>query len=281
MVDLSNCLLCESNNFVCVYETTKYPDKIQLCQKCGLVFRSPRMDDQELKEFYLSDHFSLINRKRAKPDDKIISRAIKIAETRFGHLKNYINSSDDILEIGSGAGQFLQILKNKNISYQGIDLSSGFVKSCQAMGLNVNLGSFPEDISFHQYSKIAIFQTIEHLPDPKKCIQNCYDFLKSDGLLFLEYPDLSRYLKYRENPSTNVFSNRGHLSDFTEYTMRNLLLMCGFEWIRSFSNLEDRPESDKNILIVAKKLPNIIAPDFKEIVPIKYNKIFKKLKYVN
>src|SRR5581483_6768348 len=72
-----------------------------------------------------------------------------------------------VLDVGCGAGDLLEILRNANVEASGVDITSDMVAEAQARGLDVHqadaveyLRSLPE----HSLGSIVAIQVIEHLP---------------------------------------------------------------------------------------------------------------------
>jgi SAM-dependent methyltransferase len=72
-----------------------------------------------------------------------------------------------VLDVGCGAGDLLEILRDADVDASGVDITSDMVAEAQARGLNVHqadaveyLRSLPE----HSLGSIVAIQVIEHLP---------------------------------------------------------------------------------------------------------------------
>ncbi len=72
-----------------------------------------------------------------------------------------------VLDVGCGAGDLLEILRDANVEASGVDITSDMVAEAQARGLDVHqadaveyLRSLPE----HSLGSIVAIQVIEHLP---------------------------------------------------------------------------------------------------------------------
>jgi len=98
------------------------------------------------------------------------------------------------LDLGCGRGEWLELLKDHQLSASGIDLDDGMLSACRDRGLNVQTGdaiahlkSLPAD----SLSIVSGFHIAEHLSlgDLEILIKEALRTLKPAGLLILEAPN--------------------------------------------------------------------------------------------
>jgi O-antigen chain-terminating methyltransferase len=98
------------------------------------------------------------------------------------------------LDLGCGRGEWLELLKDYQLSASGIDLDDGMLSACRSRGLNVQTGdaiahlkSLPAD----SLSIVSGFHIAEHLSlgDLETLIKEALRTLKPAGLLILEAPN--------------------------------------------------------------------------------------------
>lgn len=117
---------------------------------------------------------------------------------RWEHLKslNFIKQSDNVLEIGSGFGSFLQKLKDLEINAEGIELNNHAVEHCKGKGLNVS-GTLIEEFSKiypDKFDVVCSFQVLEHVFKVHDFILSQLNTLKSGGKLIVGVPNNNPYL---------------------------------------------------------------------------------------
>ena len=96
------------------------------CQKCNHVYASPRIED--MFKYYID-----------KEDKKYVSNSEFRRKTFLGVcklLKKFKNDGD-ILEIGSGMGDFIHAASNANYNCTGIEISKFAFKISKELGHNV------------------------------------------------------------------------------------------------------------------------------------------------
>ena len=118
----------------------------------------------------------------------------KIKESQAGYL-HYYQGHDNVLDIGSGRGEFLEVLKAGGVEATGIDLNEDFVRYCnEELGLSVLCGdgiAYLRDQAESSVGGIFASQVIEHLT-PAQLIQFlrlAYQKLEKDAYIILETPN--------------------------------------------------------------------------------------------
>ena len=103
----------------------------------------------------------------------------------------YYDNCSKALDIGCGRGELLEILRNHNISAQGIDLNNAMVRECQGKNLDVTYDdalTYLEKCEDDSYDVINMTQVVEHLPlnELYKVIKASYSKIKTGGRLIME-----------------------------------------------------------------------------------------------
>lgn len=99
-----------------------------------------------------------------------------------------------LLEVGCGAGQFLQRVKNlRSLKSVGIDTSPSAVQECRDRQLTVSCDSIESILNTGRYDRNSFdycvsFHCLEHISRPKEFVISMLSVLKSDGIIFLSTP---------------------------------------------------------------------------------------------
>ena len=116
-----------------------------------------------------------------------------VKQWQQGYLK-YFQGKKNVLDIGCGRGEFLEVLTDAGVDATGVDLYDKFVDYCQGLGLKTVLA---DGIAYlgaqEKVGGIFASQLIEHL-DTDKMIEFCrlaYQKLEDDCYLILETPNPS------------------------------------------------------------------------------------------
>jgi len=100
----------------------------------------------------------------------------------------------EVLDIGCGRGEFLQLLRQAGISHQGVDANPEMVEHCHRKGLDVTRADgteFLAELSDQSLGGIFCAQMIEHL-EPSLVItlvHLCHRKLRLGGVLIVETPN--------------------------------------------------------------------------------------------
>ena len=172
------------------------------CQKCKLKFYDPLIAGDE--NFYNSlqkfDWYYM--------DEK----------EEYKYAEKFINSSDKVLEIGSGKGAFVKYLSTKN--YIGLDFSKKAKKMAAENGILIE-NELIQDYSekhMEEFDIVVSFQVLEHVPDPKEFIEAKLSAIKDGGKLIIAVPADNSFLRYVTNGILNMPPH--HVTRWSDETLK-------------------------------------------------------------
>jgi len=147
------------------------------CQNCNHVFASPRIED--MYKYYID-----------KEDIKYVSNSEFRRKTYLNLCKTLkkFKKGGDILEIGSGMGDFIHAASNEKYKCTGIEISKFAFKISKELGHNVYNMDLDEFIKLNKDKKfdfIVLMGVIEHLEYPNDELKKIYNLLKDNGLVVL------------------------------------------------------------------------------------------------
>jgi SAM-dependent methyltransferase/polysaccharide pyruvyl transferase WcaK-like protein len=202
-----------------------------ICQQCGLVFISPRLEAEELAEHYKQGEFSVQARGQLTPDRSKIQQSEKAAWARFTrlhdllHLDNY--PAGHCLEIGCGVGSFLRLMQAAGWQVTGLEPDGVYAAHGQALyQLPIHADLLYEEYPAPAtpYQLITAFHVLEHVRSPRRFLQKAAEELADGGLLYLEIPTIDK--PYGGN--LDRFFWQVHLYSFSQATLKGLLENLGF-----------------------------------------------------
>lgn len=140
------------------------------------ITNNAKIDDQD--QFYLDFENTF------RGDFNVIKERLKFYLPHFAGREN-------VIDIGCGRGEFLQLMKENNITAIGVDTNSKMVESCKKIGLNAVLDdgiSYLEKIENESLDGIFSSQVVEHLSFQQliNFINVSYKKLKKGGCLIIE-----------------------------------------------------------------------------------------------
>lgn len=111
-------------------------------------------------------------------------------------ILDQINENLSVLEVGSGMGAFLDLLKSKNINCVGLELNSNAVLEGICNGLNMLLDPVDKYAikNKEKHDVVCSFQVLEHVPDPFSFIESSLLALKKGGKLIIAVPNNDSYI---------------------------------------------------------------------------------------
>ncbi len=141
----------------------------------------------------------------------------------------YFAGQSDVLDIGCGRGEFLELLKQQGIAARGLDLNPEMVEVCKARGLDAAHGdarSYLRGIPDGSLGGIIALQVIEHL-EPSYLAETlalAYDKLKPGARLVLETINPACWVAFFES----FIRDLTHQKPIHPETLQYLLQAGGF-----------------------------------------------------
>lgn|GEM_PF-129357 len=212
--------------------------RIMSCSNCGLLFVNPMPREDELQSYYEGVHKEIRPEVWERHGERVHRTILEKLSKRL--------SGGRILDIGSGAGHFLEMLKRAGYDSYGVEPSRPVSPTGPVIAHN--LSEIPSGAG--PFDAITLLWALEHIPDQDKTISGIRELLKPDGILILRAPNMAfirpiHRLKYIErlfpaffarliNPASNkesFFELLGppyHLYGHSPGTARRLLEGNGF-----------------------------------------------------
>ena len=233
---MEKCIICSGTNFkIIATQMREGEGMITQCKDCGLVFQDADYSFEYLKNYYEDEYQrtnSLVSGEIQTVKEHFDDRKKTITPI-FENIKNLLKKDMRVLEVGSGAGELLSLIKP-------------FVKECVGVELNSALASFateelgiltyPNDILALEFNEtfdlIIIISTLDHLPNPVEVLRYLEQLLAENGLMYLEVPNRNEALNYflPAEPLKNYmtfFWHKAHMFYFTEETLKKICEKVG------------------------------------------------------
>ena len=141
----------------------------------------------------------------------------------------YFEGGENIVDIGCGRGEFLELLRERGIKARGVDLDLDMVLLCRDKGLDVvredafaYLGALPDESA----GGVFAAQVIEHLP-PRRVIELvklCHLKLAPGSVLILETPNPKCLMVFAES----FYKDPSHVQPAHPDSMQFVLEATGF-----------------------------------------------------
>lgn len=222
------CDLCGSREPTHLYDVSGFP--IVRCRRCGLVFvgTPPRPDD--LVSLYDEAYYE----KRDQPGYGGYSQA----EARKRHHDRSLLAQieaivgpGEMLEVGCAYGYFLDEARARGWHVEGIEPSAhGAAKARERFGLDVSTEPFTrQPVRPASVDVVAMWDVIEHLPNPRQTLERAYQWLRPQGVIALSTGDIGSLSARLHGPDWSLMTPPWHQFYFSRPTLRRLLEDVGFD----------------------------------------------------
>jgi SAM-dependent methyltransferase len=150
----------------------------------------------------------------------------------------YFTGCENVLDLGCGRGEFLELMKEKGIGGYGIDIETDAVQYCTDAGLDAvqgealeHMAGLPDD----SLDGVFMSQVAEHLT-PSELIETvglAYAKMKAGGHIVAETPNPQCLLIF----ASFFYADLSHVQPIHPETMRFLFLSAGFRDVQvKFTN---------------------------------------------
>lgn len=212
---ITNCSICSSEGML-IQDSISDPDfqieglwneKICVNPQCQTVWLDPRPIKEDLIKAYETYHTHTPNSEMSNLFSKLLlsfsKRLIKVFMTPIWMIVGiksesekvrYMDSKNNVgrlVDVGCGGGRFLIRMKKRGWNVEGVDLDPKVAEKVKnKYGINVHIGDIIDcNLEKSSYDLVTLNQTIEHLYDPKKSLQECYIILKTGGKIVITTPN--------------------------------------------------------------------------------------------
>jgi ubiquinone/menaquinone biosynthesis C-methylase UbiE len=112
----------------------------------------------------------------------------------FLRESNLSQSGDKILDLGSGRGEWLELLRDERYQAMGLDINQAMIQECRELGLAVVEGDaliYLKSLPDNTLGAVTGFHIVEHLPFESliELIAEAYRVVRPNGLIIFETPN--------------------------------------------------------------------------------------------
>jgi 2-polyprenyl-3-methyl-5-hydroxy-6-metoxy-1,4-benzoquinol methylase len=219
---VQHCPLCESTSQASFDERQfrGYKVKNVICQSCGLVFQSPRMDEVESRDFYQAE-YRLLYQGQVGPNAKDLKVQTQRAQVTLDFISPYIKSASRLLDIGCSSGLLLQKLAaHYHADACGVEPGDMYRQYALTSGLEV----FPsveelKQAGLPRFALVSLMHVLEHLPNPVTYLADLRTtLLEPGGWLLLEVPNLYAHDSFEV----------AHLVSYSLHSLKQVVEKAGY-----------------------------------------------------
>lgn len=287
-----NCYLCNIDSLKLIRTKLRHgiSRRVLECQNCGIIYLEP-------KEIIAKDYYEHTYRKFYTP---VIGKVLSSRETfeiylpyqqrRIEELKHILNPRMKALDVGCSAGHFLFALKDYVQECIGIEFNNEDAKFVNKK-LGIKTYTTPiqnTDIPFEYFDLITAFQVLEHIDDPIKVLSILYKYLKPEGYIYIEVPNIQDALisLYHIKSYADFWFREPHIFYYSPKTLSMVLERSGFsgntKTIQNYNFINQinwiltgRPQKSADIGMSIPRLINSDSVD--KTIKEKFNRWIKRV----
>jgi len=199
-------------------------------------------------EEFNSDDFYYAFEERYRGTPTLIKSRLSVYLPYIERIR-HIRTERGFLDIGCGRGDWLEILKEQDITAHGIDINRRTIRETQTKGLDTQRAGLPDylhSLPSNSLSGISAFHVIEHLPFPILMImlKEAFRVLVPGGILILETPNPENFLV----GACNFYMDPTHRNPILPEALSFMLSHSGFKERECLNvSLPDYPWKDEDI----------------------------------
>lgn len=145
----------------------------------------------------------------------------------------YLSPGAKVLDIGCGDGSFLETLKH-TFHCTGIEISEYLGNLAKNRGnIDVFIGNLlTSSFPLKQVDGITLISLIEHVADPARIFQKCYELLNPNGVFLLKTVNYNCLNRKIMREKWNGFRPPDHMIYFSPGNLKQTLQKVGFQKIK-------------------------------------------------
>ena len=289
MLNKSKCLCGNpTNNAKFITNEIRFGKKANViqCNKCSLIYLDK--DSFTLPSDFYEAEYHQTYLTHVEPDalnpDKYYQKMLKSTKIWADRMKNILNGSEVVLDVGCSTGHFIKLIESKAKTVFGHEISKKEVQFCKdKLGLNVDSIPLSERFEKNTFDYITLIFVLEHIDNPIQFLKDLSQFLKPSGKIIILVPNANDALINLYNiPKFNEFYYCiEHLYYYTPETINMVFEKVGLSG--KIKTLQEYPitnhlnwgyrEKPSDVLKSRKEIPDISIMD--ENLEIKWETFWK------
>lgn len=233
------CNYCESKNHTLLFEL---PDLLLgdfsrnfsyvRCNDCGLIFQNPRMNMDELSNYYPDnyDSYQQVNRK----DSTLLGTILRYGLKKRKRFVYKYCKSGRLLDIGCSTGDFLDEISDsgKRTEWElfGVDnneYATNLAKKKTYLSIHnstLEEANFPDQY----FDVVTLWDVLEHLYDPSGTLLEVNRILKPGGILIIRVPNYNSLDRIFFKSNWAGWDSPRHLYVFNKNIIKAFMKKTGF-----------------------------------------------------
>lgn len=232
------CPVCGTSSFGTTLKTVIYGAEYAQCHECTHVYVLKRPSQKAIHNFYLNDvTYAATYTDKAAAESRLNAIAVPWAKWMTEvYEKQYGRKPLRILDVGSGAGHFVEACRRMGYEATGVELSESSRKFAEEIwGFEMDGRNF-EDVAddYKGYDVVTFWGLLEHTPNPGEILETAGKILRGNnkGMVVSKVPrwnSLSSAIQSLVPESViRHLDPMGHIMAFTDASAAELYYRNGF-----------------------------------------------------
>lgn len=225
------CEVCDSTSHNQLYVVNGF--QIVRCSHCGLVFVAERPATGQLIDLYDESYYEDPAAVGYGGYEEAETRKRRHGKSLLAELER-LHPPGDLLELGCAYGYFLDEARQRAWRVRGVEPSAHAVRYArERLKVDVIQGTLAElPIEPESVDAVALWDVIEHLPDPRETVELAAAWLRPGGILALSTGDIGSLSARLHGADWSLMTPPWHQFYFTKGSLRRLLRRCGLDVVR-------------------------------------------------
>jgi SAM-dependent methyltransferase len=232
---LSNCPVCNATQFspflTCVDHTvSRETFQIVQCNSCDFKFTNPRPEESVLGGYYKSEEYVSHSNTRKGFINSTYQTVRKYTLLKKLQLISKYFKTGNILDIGCGTGEFLNVCKNAKWKTLGIEPDPDARKmAIDNYGLDVREESELKKLPDESFEIISMWHVLEHVPKLNERIEELKRLIKPNGIIIIAVPNCNSLDAKIYKEHWAAYDVPRHLYHFTPTDIESLFRKHGLK----------------------------------------------------
>ncbi len=220
------------------------------CMSCKLIFVKNRLNEKALQKYYAT---YLTDMHRA---DALKNKQRELMyELEFKFIDK-ISGPGKVLDVGCGAGLFLDVFKANGYSCHGVEFGAEAAAAASKKH-QIYTGNFSKLGITEKFDLIVFRGVIEHIPQPRAYLDEAVRLLDNGGYIFItSTPNADAFSCELFKEKWNQHVPEAHLMHFRPDHFEQYFRSVGLEIIAEYFFYEETPYAnfEEDIIAVAKAI---------------------------
>jgi len=231
---INKCPLCKSKNIknliICKDHLVSGESfAINECNDCSFKFTNPRPVDEELSKYYQSEDYISHTNKANSLRHLLYKTVRNYTLNKKLKLINNLSKKGNILDVGCGTGEFLQVCSDNLWNIHGVEMDQQAREKAEKL-LNIDIY---KDLyvceHFNTYQVITLWHVLEHIPDIHNTIKYLKKLLTKQGRILFALPNIDSFDAHKYKEFWAAYDVPRHLYHFNQNTFGKLMKTHGMK----------------------------------------------------